>query len=99
MTLWCYTASVPTKHPRIAVVNDEELQAALQRAAPHVPPGTRPATLVHDLAVKGAEALLAEQRARADAIERLIARSTADDPGYDREVLADVDRLAWGIEP
>jgi hypothetical protein len=90
---------VPTKHQRIAVVNDEELQDALRRAAPHVEPGTKTATLVHDLAIKGAEALAADERAREQAIERLIERSTSDDPGYDREVLADIDRLAWGLEP
>lgn len=90
---------VPTRHSRIPVTKDPDLAAALDRVAALVPPGTRPATLVHDLAIRGAEAMLAEHRADAAAIERLIERSTADDPGFDRDVLADIDRLAWRLEP
>jgi hypothetical protein len=90
---------VPTRHDRIPVTKDPELAAALDRVAALVPPGTKPATLVHDLAVRGAEAMLAERRADAAAIERLIERTTAEDPGFDRAVLADIDRLGWRIEP
>jgi hypothetical protein len=90
---------MPTRHDRIPVTKDPELAAALERVTPLVPVGTRPATLVRDLALRGAEALLAEHRADADAIERLIARSTAEDPGFDRELLDDIDREAWGLEP
>ena len=71
----------------------------MERVKPLVPAGVKPATLVRDLALRGAEALLAEQRANEDALERLIARSTADDPGYDRELLGEIDREAWGLEP
>jgi len=35
------------------------------------------------------------KRDDAAAIERLIRRTTSDDAGYDRDVLADIDRLAW----
>ncbi len=99
VTLRCYSGLVPTRHSRIPVTKDPELAAALERVAPLVPAGVKPATLVHDLAVRGAEAMLAEQRANTTAIERLIARSTADDPGYDRDLLGDIDREAWGLEP
>jgi hypothetical protein len=101
----CYTEPngrrrrVPTRHDRIPVTKDPELAAALERVAALVPTGVKPATLVRDLAVRGANALLAERRDDAAAIERLIARSTADDPGYDRAVLADLDSEAWRTEP
>jgi hypothetical protein len=89
---------VPTDRDRIAVTKDPELAAALERVAPLVPAGVKPATLVHDLAVRGANALLAERRDDDAALERLIERSTADDPGYDRDLLDDIDREAWGLE-
>jgi len=87
---------MPTKHERIAVTKDAELSAALERVAGLVDPRTKTATLVRDLAVRGAEALIAEQRDSDEAIERLVARSGADDPGFDLEVLARTDGEAWG---
>jgi hypothetical protein len=90
---------LPTRHDRIPVTKDPELAAALERVAPLVPPGVKPATLVRDLALRGADALIAEHQADAAAVERLIARSTAEDPGYDRELLGAIDREAWGLEP
>jgi hypothetical protein len=95
----CYSVLMPTRHDRIPVTKDPELAAALERVASLVPAGVKPATLVHDLAVRGADALLAERRHDEAAVEALIARSTGDDPGYDRDLLADVDREAWGLEP
>lgn len=86
---------MPTKHERVAVTKDPELNEALQRVADVVDPGTKTATLVHDLAVLGAKALIAERRDRQDAIDRLIARSIAEDPGFDRDVLARTDSEAW----
>jgi len=93
------TATLPTHHDRIAVTKDPELAEAMERVAPLVPAGVKPATLVRDLAVRGADALLADARDDHAALERLIARSTSDDPGYDRELLGDIDREAWGLEP
>jgi hypothetical protein len=90
---------MPTKHQRIAVVHDEALQAALERAAPLLAPETRPARIVHQLAIRGAEALVAERADRAAAIERIIEWSTSDDPPWDREVLGRIDELAWGLPP
>jgi hypothetical protein len=91
--------TMPTRHDRIPVTKDPELAAALERVAALVPAGVKPATLVHDLAVRGADALLAERRDDADALEALITRSTGDDPGYDRDLLGDIDREAWSLEP
>jgi hypothetical protein len=87
---------VPTSHDRIAVTKDPPLAEALERAAALTKPGTPDARLVHDLAIRGAQALLAAHREDDEAIERLIRRTTADEPAYDPEVLADLDRLAWG---
>ncbi|MEA2271656.1 MAG: hypothetical protein QOI98_364 [Solirubrobacteraceae bacterium] len=90
---------MPTDRDRIAVTKDPELAAAMERVASLVPAGVKPATLVHDLAVRGADAMLAEHRQRDAALEQLIERSTADDPGFDRDLLGDIDREAWGLEP
>jgi hypothetical protein len=87
---------VPTSHNRIAVTNDPVLADALARAREALGSQTPTATLVRDLAIRGAQALIAERRRDDEAIERLIARSAADDPGYDREVLVDVGRRGWG---
>jgi hypothetical protein len=90
---------VPTDRNRIAVTKDPDLAAAMDRVASLVPAGVKPATLVRDLAVRGADALLADARHDDAALERLIERSTAEDPGFDRDLLADIDREAWGQEP
>lgn len=78
------------------MTKDPALAEALDRAAALARPGIASATLVHDLAIRGAEALLADQQQDAEAIERLVRRTTSIDPGYDRDVLADIDRLGWG---
>jgi len=87
---------VPTSHHRIAVTRDPALAEALDRAAALTKPGTPEARLVHDLAIRGAQALLADHRDDDEGIERLIRRTTSEQPGYDPAVLADVDRLGWG---
>ena len=86
---------MPTKFDRIAVTKDPELIAALERVAPLVP-DAKTATLVRDLAIRGAQALLADQERKQAALERLIERSTSPEPGFDRAVLARVDEEAWG---
>jgi len=78
------------------VTKDPALADALDRAAALVTPGTPAATLVHDLAIRGAHALLAAHQQDTGAIERLIRRTTSDDACYDRDMLADIDRLGWG---
>lgn len=58
-----------------------------------MPPGTKPATLVHALAIRGAEALEGESRRRAEARERLIVRSTASELPFEVELA--MTRQAW----
>jgi hypothetical protein len=84
--------AIPTKHPRIPVTNDPPLAEALDRVAPFFS-GKKPATIVHDLAVKGAEAVVREHEAQDAAIERLIERSTQR-TGLDWDALERDD--AWG---
>jgi hypothetical protein len=51
---------------------------------------------VHDLAIRGAEAMLAERQRDTEGIERLIEHSTSADPGFDVDVARRIDELAWG---
>jgi hypothetical protein len=88
---------MPTRFTRIPVTKDPLLAEALDRVAPLVATNQPAASLVHDLAIRGAEALLAEHGRQADAIERLIERSTSADPGFDVEVARRIDQFAWGI--
>jgi hypothetical protein len=83
---------MPTKYPRIAVTKDEELADALARVEPLFD-GTPTASVVHDLAVRGADALLADEQRRREAIQRLIDWSTG--PDMDREFLLRVRDTAW----
>ncbi len=83
---------MPTKHPRINVTKDTELAAAIARARPLLN-GAPEATIVHDLAIRGAKALADDERARLEAMEELIAWSLGDE--MDRETLRNIDELAW----
>jgi hypothetical protein len=87
---------MPTRHERIGVVKDEELSAALESVADLVPPGTPAATLVRTLAVRGAQALRAEDQGRREALRQLADWSTGSDPPWHPEVLARVDELTAG---
>jgi hypothetical protein len=87
---------MPTRFARIPVTKDLALAEALDRVAPFVEPDRPAASLVHDLAIRGAEAMLAERRRDAEAMERLIERSTSRDPGFDVDVARRIDELAWG---
>ena len=88
---------MPTQHRRIAVTEDPELAAALRQVAPLVEPGTKPARLVRDLALRGAETILQERRDRDEAIEELIAWSTDPNSGMDRDLLLHGREEAWGV--
>jgi hypothetical protein len=87
---------MPTRFARIPVTKDLALAEALERVAPLVRPNQPAASLVHDLAIRGAEALLAERQHDTESIERLIERSTSADPGFDVQVAQRIDELAWG---
>lgn len=58
-------------------------------------PGTPTATVVHDLAVKGAETVVRERHNRNEAIERLAALSIERHDLIDWGVLERVDEVAW----
>ncbi len=88
---------MPTRFARIPITKDLALAEALERVAPLVEPGQPAATLVHDLAIRGAEALIVEHGRDSDALERLIQRSTSVDPGFDVDVAQRIDELAWGM--
>ena len=86
---------MPTPWKRIPVTQDPELAEALQRVARYYP-GTAPARVVHDLAVKGADAIVEERRLADDAIEQLVAFSIQRSDLIDWDVLERIDELAWG---
>lgn len=92
----CYHRAMPTRFLRIPVTKDHALSEALGRVAPFLEPDQPAASLVHDLAIRGAEALLAERQQDAEGIERLIERSTSADPGFDVDIAQRIDELAWG---
>lgn len=84
------------KFERIAFTNGAELSAALEQVPALVPEAAETATLVRDLALRGARALLAEEDRR-QGIERPIEMSTSADPPFDRDVLARIDQEAWRL--
>jgi hypothetical protein len=86
---------MPTKHSRIAVIHDEALQAALDRAAALMPADTPTARVVHDLAIRGADALVAEQAGREAGVARIVDWTLRGEPPWDSDVLARVDALGW----
>ena len=86
---------MPTRHRRIAVVVDLELEAALETAQSFFP-GAPAASLVRGLAIRGADDLAREEAVQDEAVERLIARSTSPD-GFDRDALARAKDEAWGL--
>jgi hypothetical protein len=55
-------------------------------------------TLVRDLALRGAASLVAQRAERSTLLEELAEASTSDHPGFDRDVLARIDELAWGVD-
>lgn len=86
---------MPTQWKRISVIEDRSLSEALDIVAPFYPE-VAPATLVHDLAIRGAHAVVEENKKAADQIEALIAFSTERQGLIDWQVLEQVDDLAWG---
>jgi hypothetical protein len=85
---------MPTKHPRISVTKDERLTAALARVE-GVFGDAGAGTIVHTLAIKGAEVVAQEEHDREQAIERLVLLSTDPAALLDVDVLRDVDARAW----
>lgn len=84
---------MPTSHKRIPVIQDAALTEALETAAPLFP-GLRPARLLHDLAIRGAQIAVEEQRRIEAGINALVAFSTGREDLIDWDALAAVDE-AW----
>lgn len=84
---------MPTKHERIGVVKDQALLEALESVAPIVGASTPAATVVHDLAVRGAQALREDAERRREMLGELARLSTSEQPPWDRDVLARIDEL------
>jgi Arc/MetJ family transcription regulator len=73
---------MPSPKPRIQVTLDSELAAAVAELG-----GTKPRSrAVHDLALRGAQAIRTEQNRREEAIEFLRALDGGEDDGYDFSV-------------
>jgi len=85
---------MPTKHQRIPVTKDAELAEALAQVESQFR-GRPTASVVHDLAVKGAEAFAREDVERREALERLIELFSGSADGIDLDVLERVEELAW----
>jgi hypothetical protein len=70
---------MPSTKPRIQVTIDTELADALAELG-----GAEPRSrTVHDLALRGADAVRAERSARSEAREHLRRIATGEDDGYD----------------
>ncbi len=89
--------TIPTRHPRISVTNDPELDAVITRARIWMD-GAPDATIVHDLAIRGAEAMAQDEELRREALDRLARWATDPDSSMDRETLLRIDELAWRRE-
>jgi hypothetical protein len=88
--------AVPTRHPRISVTNDPLLDEAITRARLWLN-GAPDATIVHDLAIRGAEAMAQDEGLRRTALERLAELATDPDSDLDREALLTVRTTAWRV--
>lgn len=88
-----------TRFDRIPVTKDLALAAALDRVTPLIGAGKPMATLVHDLAIRGADALIEEKRDRARQLAWVAEVTTSGEPPWDPEILKRIDELAWGIPP
>ena len=86
---------MPTSKKR-PVTEDAALEAALAEAAPFYPSKIPAATLVRELAIKGAEAVVQENAVEEGRVEELIAFSTRRQGLIDWDVLERIDELAWG---
>ena len=91
--------AMATRFGRIAVTKDPALAAALDRATPLVGAGKPAATLVHDLAIRGAEALVEEERRRTQQLAWVAEVTTSPQTPWDPELVERIDELAWGVTP
>lgn len=76
------------------MTNDPDLAEVLARARLWMN-GAPDATIVHDLEIRGAEAMAQDEALRQDALDRLARWATDPDSSMDRETLMRIDELAW----
>jgi hypothetical protein len=91
--------AVATRFDRIAVTKDPALAAALERVTPLFGVEKPAATLVHDLAIRGADALVEEERRRTQQLAWVAKVTTSPQTPWDSEVVERIDELAWGVTP
>ncbi len=89
-----YTRWVTTRHPRIQVPRDPELDRAIARGRGVLGPGAPSSKIVHALAVRGAAALDQDREARDRARDFLIGAAEGSS-GLDLGKLRDVRDRAW----
>jgi hypothetical protein len=83
-----------SRHPRIQVRRDRELDRAIARGRSMLGPGAPSSQVVHALAVRGAAALEQDRQAESRARDFLISVAEGDS-GLDLERLRDVRERAW----
>lgn len=81
------------------MTKDLALAAALDRVMPLIGAGKPTATLVHDLAIRGADALVQEKRNRTQELAWVAEVTSSPHKLWDPEVAERIDELAWGIDP
>lgn len=85
-----------TRFVRIPVTKDHALAEALDRARA-LEEDKPMATLVHDLAIRGADALVEERRKRQQLLAWVAQATTSAESPWDEDMLARIDELAWGL--
>jgi hypothetical protein len=92
---------MPTRHRRIQVTEDPELERALRSAAPHLPPGLSRSGQVRQLAIVGARNLAGDadsEARRHELLERHAKRfEHPEDAGIDWELLRTGKQRAWPL--
>ncbi len=83
---------MPTRYERIGVLKDAALEEALESVVPLVAPSSA-ASLVHDLAIRGAQSLREEESRLRELRGELAEWSTSSAPPWDPEVLSRIDEL------
>jgi hypothetical protein len=84
---------MPTRHPRIPVIEDPELARALERAGPLLPARSKPA-LLRALALRGAQQVIGEEDRRRQLLERVADWST-DPEGLDWQAVREAHERGW----
>lgn len=90
--------AMATRFVRIPVTKDDALTEALDRVKT-LEEGKPMATLVHDLAIRGADALVEEKRDRAAQLEWVAEATSSPRALWDLDVMERIDELAWGMSP